>query len=69
MRNFCITKKAIKKVRRAREMVQWLRPLAVFPEDQGSMLRTDMLAHSYLTLIPGDLMLSSLLASVGTAYT
>lgn len=43
-------------------MVQWLRPLAVFPEDQGSMLRTDMLAHSYLTLIPGDLMLSFLLA-------
>lgn len=56
MRNFCITKKAIKKVRRAREMVQWLRPLAVFPEDQGSMLSNHMVVYNplYWDLMPSS---------------
>jgi hypothetical protein len=51
-----------------REIAQWLRALAGFPKDQGSIPSTHMAAHNKsATPVSGEPILS--VASAGTRYT
>jgi len=50
----------------AGEMVQWLRALAAFPEDSGSIPSTHMAAHSHSHLTPVPVPSSD---PIGTKYS
>ena len=55
-------------IKRNREMAQWLKALAAFPEDLGSIPSNEMVAHNWLQLLFQGTQ-HSVLAYVGTACT